>query len=92
MEQWEHSSMLAMVQWIMVNKPYIKYCLSIGRRQKQIHSLDIRDYLPIQVQINTQIKKKKERQTSGGYANTGHKLQKKTQQAILQNWGVEQTS
>eukprot|EP00957_Ditylum_brightwellii_P032159 2438353-Ditylum_brightwellii.AAC.1 len=44
------------------------------------------------VEINTQIKKEKGRQTSGGYVKTGHKLKNKTQHTVLQNWGVEWTS
>eukprot|EP00957_Ditylum_brightwellii_P084427 6419980-Ditylum_brightwellii.AAC.1 len=35
-----------MKQWVTSNKAYIKFCLGVGLKQKQLHSLDIRNYLP----------------------------------------------
>ena len=37
--------MAVMHQWLTANRPYIKHCLGIGLRQKQLHCSDIRDYI-----------------------------------------------
>eukprot|EP00957_Ditylum_brightwellii_P209831 15363445-Ditylum_brightwellii.AAC.1 len=44
-----------MKQWITSNWKFIKYCLSIGLKQKRIHTLDIRDFIPLQISLETQI-------------------------------------
>eukprot|EP00957_Ditylum_brightwellii_P128250 9781243-Ditylum_brightwellii.AAC.1 len=45
-DQWEKSTLTEMKQWVTLNKAYIKFCLSMGLKQKQLHSSDIQTYLP----------------------------------------------
>eukprot|EP00957_Ditylum_brightwellii_P077943 5924247-Ditylum_brightwellii.AAC.1 len=75
--QWENSTLTEMKQWVISNKAYIKFCLGVGLKQKQLHSLDIRTYLPNTAHMNVG---KRTRQIKGSLGSTGRRQKTKKKQ------------
>eukprot|EP00957_Ditylum_brightwellii_P020380 1537395-Ditylum_brightwellii.AAC.1 len=69
MTQWESSSMAVMHQWLTANRSFIKHCLGIGLRQKQLHSSDIQDYISMTQSIHTRQGNKSREKTPVGREN-----------------------
>eukprot|EP00957_Ditylum_brightwellii_P134180 10230158-Ditylum_brightwellii.AAC.1 len=64
-DQWENCTLTEMKQWVTSNKACIKFCLGVGLKQKQLHSLDIRNYISNTTHMNAGIQTRHDRGRAG---------------------------
>eukprot|EP00957_Ditylum_brightwellii_P116214 8864635-Ditylum_brightwellii.AAC.1 len=74
MDQWRNSTLMEMKQWVKSNMQFIKHCLGVALKQKQLNSLDIRNY------INTKDGGKAQRKQADGESKRGNQRKRQAEE------------
>eukprot|EP00957_Ditylum_brightwellii_P149700 11399971-Ditylum_brightwellii.AAC.1 len=45
LQDWPHQTVMVMNRWVVVNKPFIQYCLGLIQQQRKNKTTDIRKYI-----------------------------------------------